>query len=117
MANKAASKSNRVNSAVSADAKEALIEISQRWHNGNQTAALNNLLLNASMTQLGEPIEFQTTYNGQRVKAWALPEVALGGDGWANLRVDSELIHRRQSNGVWEPYETITSEALDEDRF
>lgn len=107
--------SNKINSVVSTDAKQSLVAIAEKYYNNNQTAALNGLLLNAGMTQLGESIEFKTTYNGQRVKGWALPEVALGGDGWANLRVDGELVHRRQVDGVW--LEQEVSEVLDEGRF
>lgn len=109
------STSNKINSVVSSDAKAALIAIAEKYYNGNQTAALNGLLLNAGLTQLGEPIEFKTTYNGQRCRAWALPEVALGGDGWANLRVDGELIHRRQCEGKWEEPELVAE--VDDGRF
>lgn len=115
MPNKQASKSSRINSAVAPDAKQSLIAIADKHYGGNQTAALNSLLLHAGLTQLDEPMEFMTTYNGVRCTAYAKPEVILGGDGWANIRTAEGLVHRFQQGGQWHDQEV--SEVLDEGRF
>lgn len=62
-----------------------------------------------------EPIEFETVYDGVRCVAYAYPEVALGGDGWANIKASDGLIHRFQENGQW--FDQAVSEVLDEGRF
>ena len=115
MPNKAASKSNRVNSEVSADAKQSLVELAKRHYGGNQTAALNSLLLHVGLTQLDEPMEFVTVYEGMRHVAYAKPEVILGGDGWANIRTAEGLVHRFQEGGQW--FDQDPSKTLDEGRF
>lgn len=115
MPNKQPSKSNRVNSAVSADAKQTLITLADKFYNGNQTATLNALLQHAGLTQLDEPMEFMTVYNGVRCVAYARPEVILGGNGWANIKTSEGLVHRFQEDGQWHDQEP--SDVLDGGRF
>lgn len=115
MPNKSISKSNRVNSAVAPDAKQTLIAIADKHYGGNQTAALNSLLLHAGLTQIDEPMQFQTWYGGRWCVAYAKPEVILGGNGWANIRTSEGLVYRFQQDGQW--YDQEVSEVLDDGRF
>lgn len=91
----------KVNSIVSPDAAQSLRVIADKHHNKNKTAALNSLLLGVGLTMLDEPMQFKTWLAGERVDAWALPEVILGENGWANLRVGGEIIPFYQEDGVW----------------